>query len=311
MEYSIKLSGTPFDDGAIDLDRLESLSLHLYSIAKGALQMRMFGTSVKKGRDTDEIANALKIRLRGLKEGSTVLQLECRPFRETLSGVQGNLFHQEIIRRLPEQTPVGLVMESFQAALDPDNSGEMLDGPLIREMQKFKNVFVNETQNLSISNNGSLPDIQLNIQSLKKLKSIEDRIPNPQVVIISGVVEELKFSKAKVTFIPERGRPFVGFLSENVPHIVMANLWGKKATIYGTSHFKANGQMAFVEISKVTLANSGDAYFSRTPKKETVQQQLERQVAQKMGLGNPLKYYAGLLSDAEGTLEEDLKILGE
>jgi len=37
MEYEIKLSGTPFDDGAIDLDRLEFIAQYLRDIAKGAL----------------------------------------------------------------------------------------------------------------------------------------------------------------------------------------------------------------------------------------------------------------------------------
>jgi len=69
MQYEIKLSGTPFDDGAIDLDRLELLAQYLHDIAKGSLQMRMFGTSAKKGRDTEQIAKALKNSLARLERG--------------------------------------------------------------------------------------------------------------------------------------------------------------------------------------------------------------------------------------------------
>lgn len=310
MEYEIKLSGTPFDDGAIDLDRLELLAEYLRNIAKGSLQMRMFGTSIKKGRDTAQINNALNIRLRGLSEGSTILHLECKPFKETLSSVQGNLFHQEILRRLPDQTPISLVMESFHEALDPEGAGEMLDKHLLKELQNFKKVLVNEAHTVYFSNRGSLPDLRLKAADFKRLKTIEEKIPNPQPVVIVGLVEELKFSKAKVTFIPDKGRPITGFLGEKVPAGEMAKYWGQKVTIRGTAHFRPSGLMAFVEIEKVALSVNGDEYFSRPVVRETVTQQLERQIRER-GNRNPLNDFIGILSDAEGNFEQDLKMLSE
>jgi len=311
MEYEIKLSGTPFDDGAIDLDRLEVISQYLRDISKGALQMRMFGASYKRGRETEQIARALKIRLRGLSQGSTVLHLECQPFRTTLRNVQGSLFQQAIVERLPDETPVSLVMESFQDALNPDSSGEMLDKHLLKVLQNFKKVLVNDLQTIQFSNRGSLPDLQLQIADFKHLKTIEEKTPDPQSVVISGIVEELKFSKAKVTFLPDQGRPITGFLGESVSTSEMAGFWGKKVTIRGTAHFRPSGQMAFVEISKVSLAESGDAYFSRPIVRETVAQQLERQTAARKLSGNKLSQFIGILADAEGDYENDLKMLTE
>ena len=63
----------------------------------------------------------------------------------------------------------------------------------------FKKIFINEAQTLRFSNRGSLPDLQLRMADFGRLKQIEDKTPNPQLVIVSGIVEELKFSKAKVT----------------------------------------------------------------------------------------------------------------
>lgn len=311
MEYEIKLSGTPYDDGAIDLDRLEIIAQYLHGIAKGALQMRMFGTSYRRGRETEEIAQSLKIRLRGLSQGSTVLHLECQPFRETLRAVQGNLFHQEILRRLPDQTPVSLVMESFRDALSPNNGGEMLDKHLLKDLQNFKKVLVNEAQLVQFSNRGSLPDLQLRMSDFARLKTIDEQTPNPQPVLISGIVEELKFSKAKVTFVPDKGRPITGFLGESVPASEMAKYWGQKVTIRGTAHFRPSGQMGFVEIGKVSLAEQGDAYFSKPILRETVAQQLERQRAARKLPGNPFGQYIGILADAAGDYENDLKMLSE
>lgn len=311
MEYEIKLSGTPFDDGAIDLDRLEIIAQHLHNVAKGALQMRIFGSSYKRGRETGQIAKALRIRLRSLSQGSTVLHLECQPFGETLSHVQGDLFQQEVLQRLPEQTPISLIMESFQSALDPENNGEMLDKHLLKDLQNFKKVLVNEAQLLHFSNRGSLPDLKLNMDAFRLLKTIEEKIPDPQPVIISGIVEELKFSKAKVTFLPDQGKPITGFLGEAVPASEIAKYWGQKVTIRGRAHFRPNGQMGFVEIEKVALADRGDVFFSRPVLRETVAQQLARQIAAKKTVGNPLGKFIGAFADAEGSYENDLKMLSE
>lgn len=311
MEYEIKLSGTPFDDGGVDLDRLEIIAQHLRDIAKGALQMRMFGSSYKKGRETDQIARALKIRLRGISQGSTVLHLECKPFRETLQNVQGSLFQQAILERLPDQTPVSLIMESFQDALNPELGSELLDKYLLKDLQSFKKALINERQTIQFSNQGSLPDLELRMADFNRLKNIEERTPSPQPVVISGIVEELKFSKAKVTFVPDKGRPITGFLGETVSTGEMAGFWGKKVTIQGTAHFRPNGQMAFVEIEKVSLSDRGDAFFSRPVVRETVAQQLERQMAARKSSGNKLSQFIGILSDAEGNFENDLKLLNE
>jgi hypothetical protein len=311
MEYEIKLSGTPFDDGAIDLDRLEMIAQYLHDIAKGSLQMRMFGSSYKKGRETEQVMKALKIRLRGLSAGSTILHLECLPFRETLNHVQGNLFHEEILRRLPDQTPMSLVMESFQDALNVESDGALLDKHLLKDLQNFKKVFVNEAHKVQFSNRGSLPNLELNLQDFKRLKTIEERTQDPQPVVIVGIVEELKFSKAQVTFIPDKGRTITGYLSENVPAAEIAKFWGQKVTIRGKAHFRPNGQMAFVEIGKVALSEQNDAYFSRSVTRETVAQQIERQISQRKGTKNKLNDFLGVFSDAPGSYENDLKMLGE
>ena len=172
-------------------------------------------------------------------------------------------------------------------------------------------MFLNDAQTLQLSNRGSMLDIELHMRDFGRLKQIEDTIPQPQLVMISGRVEELKFSKAKVTFIPDKGKPFTGFLSENVAPAEMAKFWGQKATIRGTAHFKPNGMMAYVEITKVSLATETDAYFSRTPRRETAAQQLERQLQEGKGRGNAIKTLIDAFADEiwETSLEEDLQML--
>jgi hypothetical protein len=55
----------------------------------------------------------------------------------------------------------------------------------------------------------------------------------------------------------------------------------------------------------------GDGFFSRPVFRETVAQQLERQISKKKGIANRLSDFIGILADAEGSYENDLKMLQE
>jgi hypothetical protein len=90
MQYEIKITGAPLDDGSVSLERLVILANSLQAIAKGALQIRLGGMSNWRGRTTMRLNKALEIRLKGLREGSTILDLECDTFKETLTGQQGS-----------------------------------------------------------------------------------------------------------------------------------------------------------------------------------------------------------------------------
>ncbi len=62
----------------------------------------------------------------------------------------------------------------------------------------------------------------------------------------------------------------------------IAGFWGKEVTITGTAHFKPGGK-SVIEIERVFEVVEGDKYFSKKPKSETVEQQIQRQIRQKGG----------------------------
>ena len=48
-------------------------------------------------------------------------------------------------------------------------------------------------------------------------------------------------------------------------------------TIAGTAHYSAGGRMSFLYIEKLFEPSEADKYFSKPSKKETVEQQIQRQ----------------------------------
>lgn len=205
MKYEIKLSGAEQDDGKIDLQRLVLLAQSVSDIAIGALQIRLLGISGEKGRTSELISNALKITLSDLKPGSTILELECEPFKKTLDGYQGDAFRPEIFRSLPDQTPMSLVMESYREALNYKEEANYLDKALLKKLKSVEKIFVSKEEALTITNQGKTPDVQLKKVDFKKIQSLEESIPEPREIIINGVVEELKYSKLKVTINTKEG----------------------------------------------------------------------------------------------------------
>lgn len=276
MKYEIKLSGVEQDDGKIDLQRLVVLAQSIGDIAKGALQMRLLGISAEKGRTSERINNALKISLSNLKPGSTILELECEPFKKTLDGYQGDAFRPDILGNLPDETPMSLVMESFREALNYKEETNHLDKSLLKKLKTVEKLFLSKTEAITISNEGRTPSLELKKVDFKKIRSLEESIPEPHEIIINGVVEELKYSKLKVTINTKEG-PVSGIISENLDPSEISKYWGKDLTIAGIAHYQPSGKLSVLYIEKVFEPQEADKYFSKPSRKETVEQQIQRQ----------------------------------
>ena len=276
MIYEIRLAGADQDNGKIDLQRLAQLALAITEIAKGALQIRLQGFSTERGRKSDRINKALKIRLADLKPGSTILELECDTFKEALNGHQGDVFRPEILHELPDQTPMTLVIESFMQALDYKEDASQLDKALLKKLKHFEKVFVSDDESVTMANSGSIPTLNLKKTDFKKIQILEDSIPEPHEIIINGVVDELKFSKSRVVITTSDGI-VNGILSEDLEPHEISKYWGKELTISGNAHYLPSGKMSFVYIERLFEPTQADRYFSKPSKKETVEQQIQRQ----------------------------------
>lgn len=280
MKYEIKIKHALEKKGTIDLQRLAAIAEGIKKISEGALQIRLRGVSLTKGRKKISLKDALKVSLTSIKEGSTILCLESEKFEKTLAPYQTDLFRLEAQQELPEHTPVSLFIRSFQDAISDEADNDLLDKPLLKELKQFKKSFLKDDEVFVISNQSSLPVLELKKENFKKIKVLEDEIPEPKPVIINGVVEELKYSKLKVKIKTEEGI-VDGSLSEEMSEKI-GPYFGKKVTIAGTAHFKPGGK-SVIEIERISESVEEDAYFSKKPKSETVEQQIQRQLLEKKG----------------------------
>ncbi len=282
MNYEIKISNAIEEDGKIDLIRLTNIAESISKIAEGALQIRLKGVSLSKGRKKQSLKNSLQVTLSGLKKGSTILCLESNKFKETLDNLQLDIFRSESQLDLQEQTPISLFVSSFKEAKKDSVNPELLDKSLLKELKNFKKAFLNDNEIFSISNEGSFEALELNKQDFNKIKILEQETPNPEPVVLNGIVEELKYSKLKVKILTDEG-VINGFLSNDLSADDIAPFWGKKITITGINHYKPN-KTSVIEINKIHQPNDADSYFSKKPKFSTsVEDQIKNQIDRKFG----------------------------
>lgn len=299
MKYQIKLTGDEQDDGKIELGRLIHLAQSITDIARGALQVRLVGISNEKGRRSEKIGKALKIKLADLKKGSTILELECDSFKETLEGHQGDLFKTEILENLPNKTPISLVIDSFKQAMNFDEETNQLDKPLLKRLKDFRKVFLSDNEKVIFSNEGSFPELELRREDFKKIGNLEESMPEPQEIIINGVVEELKFSKLRVGIKTKDGL-VSAVLSEELEPVDISKYWGKELTIAGRLHFQPSGKPSFIYIERIFSPDISDKYFSKSPRKANVEQQIQNKLKQQK--------YTNFLEDVIGQWPGDESI---
>lgn len=284
IEYDIILKSDLQEKGTIDLDRIAFLAKSISNIAKGALQIRLGGISNKQGKKPSFLDDALKIRLKGIKESSTLLELESPTFASSINAIQVNAFQPEVAEELPNQTPMSLFMLAYQEAFDDNDSDKnLLDKALVKSLKDLKSFFRSNNEELIISNRGSLPELHLKKSDFGRIKELEDSIPDPRNVVINGIIDILEHSKSKITVKTEQGN-LLGNITNKFQQDVVKDFWGKEATIYGVGHFKPNGKLSYVEIERIFESTEEDKYFSKIPFSENTFQQIQRQTTK-----NPTK----------------------
>ncbi len=280
MNYKIKIDNAFEEEGKIDLRRLTDIAEGILHIAEGALQIRLTGISFTKGRKVSYLNDALSIKFSGIYKGSTIIELECEPFQQTLSKIQYDLFKQDVYAQLMKDTPVSLVIKSFNDALDEKASKDFLDKSLLVELKQFNNVLRSPKEKMSFINQGSFAELSLGKKDFDKIEILERETPEPQNIILNGRIEVLEYSKSRVKIITEEGL-VEAFLGNEIKPETIRNYWGEEVTIVGIANYKPGGTLSYVIINKIFKPDEGDKYFSVKPETEIVEQQIQRQLKEK------------------------------
>ena len=302
MNYDIKIQGEDADNGLIEFDRLSQLAKSTKDIATKALMLQLRGFS--EILPDKHLKKALSIYLQnisGSRQDGTSLTIDCINFSETITGLQYNLFKPK--EEVLQLTPMALVILSFQSALSNDTENADLDKPLLKSLMNFKKNFLSDNEIFYLANRGTVAEVKLTKDDFQKISLLEDSIPEPQKTVVNGQLDEMKVSKGKLGLQTEKG--FVNvFANDNNLIQRIIEYMGKEVTIYGMAHYKANGQLSFVEIQEFGKPNSTDKFFSKLPTAMTAKQQLLFQAKQGKGT-NSLAALQNLVGLMDGEISDE------
>ncbi len=296
MNYDIKILGETDDNGMLEFDRLNLLTTSTKDIATKALMLRLRGYSDIV--PDKKLKQALAMRLQSISVNSQdgiSLTIDCSNFLKTITGLQLEMFkpREEVL----QLTPMALVIQSFQTALDDAHEEADLDKPLLRSLMSFRKNFVNGNEIFCFANRGTVAEVRLTREDFRKIRLLEDSIPEPRKVIVNGQLDEMKVSKGKLGSQTAQG--LVNVVANDA--LIIQNIigfMGREVTITGMAHYKPNGQLSFVEIQEYRAPGARDAFFSKKPVAMSARQQLLFQAKQKKSPSlAALKSMAGLLKD--------------
>ncbi|MBD8491018.1 hypothetical protein IFO69_19855 [Echinicola sp. CAU 1574] len=310
MNYDIRILGEDEDNGLLEFDRLNLLTKSTKDIATKALMYKLRGFS--DINPDKNLKRALAMRLQsitGSGQDGTYLTIDCTNFSETIKGLQLEIFKpsEEVLHL----TPMALVIHSFQTALNDESEDADLDKPLLKSLLSFKKNFISDNEIFYMANRGTIAEVRLTKGDFQKIGLLEDKIPEPNKVIVNGQLDEMKVSKGKLGLQTEQG--FVNVFATDktiVENIV--SFMGKEVTISGMAHYKPNGQLSFVEIQEYSEPGTKDKFFSKKPTAMTAHQQILFQAKQtkKSSSLSALRSISGLLKD-EITDEQFQEMLKE
>jgi hypothetical protein len=290
LNYDIKILGSDDDNGLLEFDRLRVLTTSTKAIATKALMLKLRGFS--DIAPDARVKKALEFRLRSISgnaDNGTTLEIVCEQFSESLKSLQYELFRpgDDVLR----MTPMSLIIDAFRSAQHAAPEESDVDKPLLLSLLGFKKNFQNDTQQIFLSNRGSVPALRLTKADFAVITRLGEAIPAPRNVIINGQLDEMKFSKGKLGVLTEKGFVHVFTNDDGMLHRLIDYL-GKEVTMNGMAHYRPNGRLSFVEIQDFRQPGEGDRFFSRPPEVLTARQQVLFQVKEGKEL-NPLNSIIG------------------
>lgn len=313
MNYDIRIKGDEADNGSIEFDKLGNIVKSTKDIAQKALMLKLFGYS---GLSIPAYwKDALKIRLEDLSgniNSGTHMLLDADSLLSMAKHVQYDAFRPELIDELQSLTPMALVILTFRSALVEGEERNNLDKPLLKSLLQFKKSFSNDKEVFYFSNRQTIPEVEVRLADFKKIELLDESTPEPHKVVITGRLDEMKYSKSQLVLITDNGRVNVVIKEKNDETLAeLKNYFGRDFTIQGMANYRPGGTLSFVEMQGFAEPNEADLYFSRIPSAMSANQQLLFQV-KRGGKRNPLLDIVGQWpgDETDAEFEQLLKDVG-
>lgn len=312
LRHTIKLRGFEFESGKISLAFLSQLNDHLVRLAESSLMSLVTGNStIKRGKSADWLERSLDFHLTGIREGSTILQIDAPALHKTLGNLQIPMFFDAPIEELTNNSALGLGFHLFVEAIDGDLNSPILDKHLLAEMRSFGKFLKKKGSSIEFSSGKRSKHVKLQKETIDKIRIIEEQTPASIKTKVTGILDMLKHSNHQLELIVDDTKRIRATLSDRLNIAQLTNLFGKKVTATGIANYNPSGAIISFEISGVKAFEMNAPYFNQLPQPMFEETNLQRIIKSQNYKGYKSNKVEKLIAElnVEESLEELLSAL--
>jgi hypothetical protein len=238
----------------------------LVDTSEKALKLAIDGTSSKKGQSPAWLKASVDFLITGLKEGSTVLEMECPALKET---AKDKIAQRDLWSIIPDEndTAISMVSRSFIETAKKNFNSDYFDEGLLKSFTSFDNFLKKYSSSFSVTTTKSRKeDFTFNEKKLEKICLIEQSIPESRKIIINGLFDLIEHSDGKFRLKAKTGETITGEIDrDQVDKEKMRTLWGKEVTIKGWAEFTPKNKIRYIKADLIKEYETGDEFLSYIP----------------------------------------------
>jgi len=289
-KYKLKIKGLKTPSGTISLIALKELSEILIESSEKALRLIVEGTSTKKGQIPIWLRESLNFNVTGIKEGSTVLEIEAPQLITTAQEKIAQLDLWSIIPN-PKDTALTVWGRSYKDAINEKYESELLDRGLLNSFISFKEFIDRHAEAIELNSRTDkiISKVGLSVKQLTKVEKLILATPEPKVVMLSGLFNIIEHLTSRFTLNLEIGEKIQGEFDRSVLNPEeMRKYWGSKVTLRGLADFKPNGKIRYIRTDLIKRFEEKETLFN-TYIAETHPRLFVEEIKQKFQRHSPLQ----------------------
>ena len=265
--YQLRLTGLHEHEGQIKASHLRSVLDALIKMAESATRFLAAGEGGRKGPRPGWLQASVDFTITGLNPGSTVLDIEAPHLGET---AREEFFEGESRPEQPrfDDTALDLAAFAIEEAGAGNSQGERFDTAVLEAILKLRKAGGDTAVCYELIPQGSARGrFRLAENVCVRLNERLNTIVAPKAFVVSGRLDEIKYggNRGFRLWLPE-ARHLPGRLHPDFLDIeALRPLWGKRVTVEGTLHFRANGLPRFIQARRVSRFTEGDDCFEEMP----------------------------------------------
>lgn len=289
VKYKIKLNSLNTPKGTISVLALRELVERLVETSEKALKLAIDGTSSKKGQPPAWLKASVDFLVTGLKEGSTVIEIDCPTLKET---AKEKIAQRDLWSIVPDEndTALSIVSRSLIETAKKNYNSDYFDAGLLKSFSSFEFFLKKYSSSIDITTTKSRKeDFSFDVKKIEKISLIEQSIPEPRKIVINGFFDLIEHSEGKYRLKVKTGETITGEIDrELIDKEKMRLLWGKEVTIKGWAEFTPKNKIRYIKADLIKEFEKGDEFLNYSAH---IQENLF--VAEKVSKGltkvNPLK----------------------